>query len=195
MFLNYKISFGRSIFKINSKRIIESKYDIIKHLTSWKVKLWLTLTQGLQKKLFYITTPIYYPSGKLHIGNSPYTTIACDVLTLPLDGFWRVFIWQEQMSTVWKSSKKPMNSDFSNIRRWYGRRHGIDAWYFLRSLFGRMIILNHRGYVWAMWWIYDGWYSVSDEEYSQNHSLRKFIGMKTEWWLWESAKWSRGWAC
>lgn len=28
---------------------------------------------------FYITTPIYYPSGRLHIGNS-YTTIACDVL-------------------------------------------------------------------------------------------------------------------
>lgn len=31
------------------------------------------------KETFYITTPIYYPSGKLHIGNS-YTTIACDVL-------------------------------------------------------------------------------------------------------------------
>ena len=30
-------------------------------------------------KSFYITTPIYYPSGKLHIG-SAYTTIACDVL-------------------------------------------------------------------------------------------------------------------
>ena len=31
------------------------------------------------KQSFYITTPIYYPSGKLHIG-SAYTTIACDVL-------------------------------------------------------------------------------------------------------------------
>lgn len=31
------------------------------------------------KPTFYITTPIYYPSGKLHIGNA-YTTIACDVL-------------------------------------------------------------------------------------------------------------------
>ena len=31
------------------------------------------------KQPFYITTPIYYPSGKLHIG-SAYTTIACDVL-------------------------------------------------------------------------------------------------------------------
>ncbi len=31
------------------------------------------------KKTFYITTPIYYPSGKLHIGNS-YTTVFCDTL-------------------------------------------------------------------------------------------------------------------
>lgn len=33
----------------------------------------------VEKETFYITTPIYYPSGKLHIGNS-YTTIACDVM-------------------------------------------------------------------------------------------------------------------
>ena len=32
-----------------------------------------------EKNSFYITTPIYYPSGKLHIG-SAYTTIACDIL-------------------------------------------------------------------------------------------------------------------
>lgn len=31
------------------------------------------------KPTFYITTPIYYPSGRLHIGNS-YTTIACDAV-------------------------------------------------------------------------------------------------------------------
>ena len=32
-----------------------------------------------QKKTYYITTPIYYPSDKLHIGHS-YTTVACDAL-------------------------------------------------------------------------------------------------------------------
>ncbi|WP_010648973.1 methionine--tRNA ligase [Oceanobacillus massiliensis] len=32
-----------------------------------------------KEKSFYITTPIYYPSGKLHIGNA-YSTIACDVM-------------------------------------------------------------------------------------------------------------------
>ena len=34
---------------------------------------------SMTKETFYITTPIYYPSGQLHIGNS-YTTIATDVL-------------------------------------------------------------------------------------------------------------------
>lgn len=31
------------------------------------------------KKTFYITTPIYYPSNKLHVGNS-YTTVAADAM-------------------------------------------------------------------------------------------------------------------
>ena len=30
------------------------------------------------KKRFYITTPIYYPSAKLHIGPA-YTTTLCDI--------------------------------------------------------------------------------------------------------------------
>jgi len=33
----------------------------------------------VKKKTFYITTPIYYPSGKLHIGHS-YTTVAADTI-------------------------------------------------------------------------------------------------------------------
>lgn len=33
----------------------------------------------MSKKTYYITTPIYYPSAKLHIGNT-YTTIAADAL-------------------------------------------------------------------------------------------------------------------
>ena len=31
----------------------------------------------MANKTFYITTPIYYTSGNLHIGNA-YTTIICD---------------------------------------------------------------------------------------------------------------------
>lgn len=33
----------------------------------------------MSKKTYYITTPIYYPSGKLHIGHS-YTTVAADAM-------------------------------------------------------------------------------------------------------------------
>lgn len=33
----------------------------------------------MTKETFYITTPIYYPSGKLHIGNA-YSTVACDAM-------------------------------------------------------------------------------------------------------------------
>lgn len=33
----------------------------------------------MEKKTYYITTPIYYPSAKLHIGNT-YTTVAADAL-------------------------------------------------------------------------------------------------------------------
>lgn len=32
-----------------------------------------------EKKTFYVTTPIYYPSNKLHVGNS-YTTVAADAM-------------------------------------------------------------------------------------------------------------------
>lgn len=34
----------------------------------------------MSKPTFYITTPIYYPSGKAHIGHS-YTTVACDTVS------------------------------------------------------------------------------------------------------------------
>lgn len=33
----------------------------------------------MKKKSYYITTPIYYPSDRLHIGHS-YTTVAADTI-------------------------------------------------------------------------------------------------------------------
>jgi len=33
----------------------------------------------MEKKTYYITTPIYYPSDRLHIGHS-YTTVAADTI-------------------------------------------------------------------------------------------------------------------
>src|SRR3954451_22099831 len=34
---------------------------------------------GEKRKTFYLTTPIYYPSGNLHIGHA-YTTVAADAM-------------------------------------------------------------------------------------------------------------------
>ena len=34
----------------------------------------------MSKKTFYVTTPIYYPSGRLHIGHT-YTTVAADAIS------------------------------------------------------------------------------------------------------------------
>ena len=36
-------------------------------------------TSWEKKKTFYLTTPIYYPSGNLHIGHA-YTTVAGDAM-------------------------------------------------------------------------------------------------------------------
>src|SRR5699024_325820 len=47
-------------------------------LSAMQIKGRKPFTMSEQKK-FYITTPIYYPSDKLHIGHS-YTTVACDAL-------------------------------------------------------------------------------------------------------------------
>ncbi len=33
-----------------------------------------------ERKTYYITTPIYYPSGHMHIGHT-YTTVAADAMT------------------------------------------------------------------------------------------------------------------
>ena len=47
----------------------------------------------MDNKHYYITTPIYYPSGKLHIGHS-YTTVAADVMARckRLPGYHRMFL-------------------------------------------------------------------------------------------------------
>jgi methionyl-tRNA synthetase len=45
----------------------------------FKIDIMIHNGSDIMKKTFYITTPIYYPSGKLHIGNS-YTTLLCDAM-------------------------------------------------------------------------------------------------------------------
>ncbi len=38
---------------------------------------------GDTKKTYYITTPIYYPSAKLHIGHTYCTSVADTIARLP----------------------------------------------------------------------------------------------------------------
>ena len=61
------------------------KTDIILPYTA-EFAIWHTLEElynlggiFLEQKKFYITTPIYYPSDKLHIGHS-YCTVATDTM-------------------------------------------------------------------------------------------------------------------
>lgn len=129
---------------------------------------------------FYITTPIYYPSGNLHIGNA-YTTIACDVLARykRLKGFDTFYLtgtdehgqkiekkalekeqtpqqyvddMAESIQSLWKTL------DISNdqfIRTTQPEHKAVVAKIFEKLLEQGDIYLGD----------YAGWYSVSDEEF------------------------------
>ncbi len=58
---------------------------------SKKVSLALKGIKNDYKTMFCYMTPIYYPSGKLHIG-PVYTTIACDLGSLQAPRGYDVFI-------------------------------------------------------------------------------------------------------
>ena len=67
----------------------------------------------MSEKNFYITTPIYYPSGKLHIG-SAYTTIACDVLArykrlMGYDVFYLTGLDEHGYSKIQQESRRSWN--------------------------------------------------------------------------------------
>lgn len=133
-----------------------------------------------ERNSFYITTPIYYPSGNLHIGNA-YTTIACDVLARfkRLKGFDTFYLtgtdehgqkietkanennqtpqeyvdeMAESIQSLWKTL------DISNdqfIRTTEPKHKEVVAKIFEKLLEKGDIYLGD----------YAGWYSVSDEEF------------------------------
>jgi len=132
------------------------------------------------RKSFYITTPIYYPSGQLHIGNA-YTTIACDVLARykRLKGFDTFYLtgtdehgqkietkakelnqtpqeyvdtMAESIQSLWKTLEIS-NDDF--IRTTRPEHKEVVAKIFEKLLAQGDIYLGD----------YAGWYSVSDEEF------------------------------
>lgn len=141
-----------------------------------------------ERKSFYITTPIYYPSGQLHIGNA-YTTIACDVLARykRLKGFDTFYLtgtdehgqkietkakelnqtpqeyvdtMAESIQSLWKTLEIS-NDDF--IRTTKPQHKEVVGKIFEKLLEQGDIYLGD----------YAGWYSVSDEEFFTESQLEE----------------------
>ncbi len=141
-----------------------------------------------ENKNYYITTPIYYPSGKLHIG-SAYTTIACDILARykRLQGNDVFYLTgmdehgQKIQDKAAEEGKKPQqfvdehaveieklwdllnitNDDF--IRTTEPRHKDVVGKIFEKLLAQGDIYLDQ----------YSGWYSVSDEEFFTESQLEE----------------------
>lgn len=139
-----------------------------------------------QKPTYYITTPIYYPSGKLDIGNS-YSTLACDAMTRykRLQGFDAFFLtgtdehgqkiertaeglgvspkqYVDEMADIIKKLWDLLDIDYSHFIRTtddYHEKAVQDA--FEQLLAQDDIYLGE----------YSGWYSVSDEEFFTESQL------------------------
>ncbi|EOS7788768.1 methionine--tRNA ligase [Enterococcus hirae] len=133
-----------------------------------------------EKETFYITTPIYYPSGKLHIGNS-YTTIACDAVArykrlMGFDVFYLTGVdehgqkiekkaaelgvepqaYVDKMAADVKKLWKTLDISYDKFIRTTDDYHKAAV----QKIFDRLV---EQGDIYLG--EYEGWYSVSDEEF------------------------------
>ncbi|AYW51316.1 methionine--tRNA ligase [Tetragenococcus halophilus] len=141
-----------------------------------------------EKETFYITTPIYYPSGKLHIGNS-YTTIACDAMArykrlMGFDVFYLTGVDEhgekieqkaEELGVAPQDYVDKMAADVKKL--W--KTLGISYDKFIRTtddyhekavqkIFQQLL---DQGDIYLG--EYEGWYSVSDEEFFTEKQLEE----------------------
>ncbi|MDR1606697.1 MAG: methionine--tRNA ligase [Streptococcaceae bacterium] len=144
------------------------------------------MTETTAKETFYITTPIYYPSGKLHIGNA-YTTIACDVLArykrlMDFDVFYLTGTDEHGL----KIEQKANELGVSPQAYVDGMAAGVKKLWALLDISNDKFIRTtddyHEKAIADMFeqliaqddiylGEYDGWYSVSDEEYFTESQL------------------------
>ena len=168
-------------------KIWYNEYDYGVSSDALKEEIFLTeTTQTTPKETFYITTPIYYPSGKLHIGNS-YTTIACDVMArykrlMDFDVFYLTGTDEHGLKIEQKANELGISPQAyvdgmaADMKKLWGT---LDISYdkFIRTtddyhekaiadMFERLIEQDDI-YLGE----YDGWYSVSDEEYFTESQL------------------------
>ncbi len=142
----------------------------------------------MTKETYYITTPIYYPNGKAHIGTA-YTTIACDVMARykrekGFDVFFLTGVDEhgqkientanalgitpqahvdemaEKFKELWKLLKIT-NTDFIRTTSEFHHKS-------VKKIFNQLLEQDDI-YLGA----YEGWYSVSDEEYFTETQLEE----------------------
>ncbi|WP_124058204.1 methionine--tRNA ligase [Vaginisenegalia massiliensis] len=144
------------------------------------------MTDQVKKPTFYISTPIYYPSGKLHIGNS-YSTLACDAMARykRLMGF-DVFYVTGTDEHGQKIEMKARGLDMTPQAYVDGMADSIKAlWQSLDIQYDHFIRTTDDYHETAVQAIferllaqddiylgeYSGWYSVNDEEYFTESQL------------------------
>ena len=145
------------------------------------------------KKKFYITTPIYYPSGKPHMGHA-YSSILTDIIARfkRLEGYQVFFLTgtDEHGLKIQKSAEKAKTEtinycdDLSSIFRKLSDQLSLSNTDFIRTTEDR-----HKNIVQKLWEIlskkdqiylskYSGWYSISDEAYYSNDEIIEDDGSK-----------------
>ncbi|MGT2964871.1 methionine--tRNA ligase [Streptococcus acidominimus] len=148
----------------------------------------------MTEKNFYITTPIYYPSGKLHIGNAT-TTIACDVLArykrlMGYDVFYLTGLDEHGQ----KIQTKAAEAGISPQTYVDGMAVGVkELWELLDISYDKFIRTTddyHERVVAEVFerllaqddiylGEYSGWYSVSDEEFFTESQLEEVFRDET----------------
>ncbi len=156
------------------------------------------------KKNFYITTPIYYPSGKPHMGHA-YSSIVADVIARfkRLEGFSVYFltgtdehglkmqreaeknkkdtkVFCDELSKKFEELTKTLNLSNSDFIRTTENRHYKSV----EDLWNKLV---NSGDIYLD--KYKGWYSVSDEAYYDDDEIEvqnkikvsKLSGSKVEW--------------
>jgi methionyl-tRNA synthetase len=146
------------------------------------------------KKSFYITTPIYYPSAKPHMGHA-YSSISVDVIARfkRLDGFDVKFLtgtdehgqkiqksaikenlspieFCDKISKVFFDLTKKLNLSNTDFIRTTEKRHSETV-----QRLWKILEENNKIYLSK----YSGWYSVSDEAFYSEDEIETAQGKKT----------------
>ncbi len=146
-------------------------------------------------KNFFITTPIYYPSGKPHMGHA-YSSILTDIIARfkRLEGYEVFFLTgtDEHGLKIQKSAEKvnknPIDfcNEVSEVFRNLSNQLNLSNSDFIRTTEDR-----HKKVVQQLWGIlskkdqiylskYSGWYSISDEAYYTEEEVFEEDGKKNQ---------------